>query len=253
MKMEQEKPVKINCFGSFEVWLPGADAPLKWRTRKARELFAYLTHMQGNFVERSVLLEKLWLEQEQDYSIASLHNAIYSIRQNLGSGGMRELIWCEQGRYRIKSEMIDSDASRVREMARVIEKENGKELPQYQDLLKNYKGSYMGKVSGEWHIEWAEYFENIYIRGCYLLAGYYAGMGRYEEAIGYLKVGLGIDVYAEHLAALLIQCYGQIKDYRNMLRQYEKYTGILYRDLGIRHSEMLEKAYQTFIPRGEIL
>ncbi len=246
-KMAEKKLIRISCFGNFEVWADGAETPLKWRTKKAKELFAYLVHMQGSFVDRSILLEKLWLEQEQDYSIANFHNAIYSIRQNLGNYGLRELIQCEHGRYRIKSEMIESDMNQVRAMARHIEKGNIQELQLYGDLLRNYKGIYMGQVGGEWHMEWAEYYENIYIRGCYLLAGHYAGTGKYEEAVSYLKVGLDIDIYAEHLAGLLIQCYGQMKDYRNMRRQYEKYTGILYRDLGIRHSEMLEEAYKNIV------
>lgn len=245
------KKLHVTCFGDFKVVFEPEKEVMPWRTKRAKELFAFLIHMQGKPVERKMIIEKLWLDKGQDYSITVLHNIIYNIRERLEPYGLRKVIEHEDGRYRINQEQIFTDLSGMLPVASAVEENDLQRLKNVQDRLLDYKGRYLENIEGAWHMEWTEYFEVIHIKGCYMIAEEKLRTERPEEAIPYLNIGLGIDMYSEKLAGLLIRSYGKLRDFRNVKKQYEKYLKILKEDLGIRHSEILESAYRECIGKRE--
>ncbi len=89
--------IKVQCLDCFLVFLPDAgESALKWRTKKAQELFAYLFHLQGNSVSREVLIELLWPEAGCKSAIALFHTTLYSIRQAFLQEGLENLICYEK-------------------------------------------------------------------------------------------------------------------------------------------------------------
>ena len=56
--------VRIKSFGSFHVQYHGEEP--KWRTKKTKELFAFLFNKQGVPVSRDVIIGSLWPELEED-------------------------------------------------------------------------------------------------------------------------------------------------------------------------------------------
>ena len=77
----------------FSVFLPDKDGrEMKWRTKKARELFAYLFHLQGSSVSREALIDLLWPESGMKSAIALFHTTLYSIRQAFTQEGDRKSV-----------------------------------------------------------------------------------------------------------------------------------------------------------------
>jgi two-component SAPR family response regulator len=71
------KRLTICCFGGFEIGWDG-EAPVKWRTEKTRELFAFLLHNKGRTVRKNEIVEAIWPSVAFDRADHQLHNAIYS-------------------------------------------------------------------------------------------------------------------------------------------------------------------------------
>ena len=58
-RSKRVKNLTIHCFGEFEIGWSG-ETPIKWRTEKTRELFAFLLHNKGRTVRKNEIIEAIW-------------------------------------------------------------------------------------------------------------------------------------------------------------------------------------------------
>ena len=139
--------LRIQCLDGFCVFLPDKDdKEMKWRTKKARELFAYLFHLQGNSVSREVLIELLWPESGIKSAIALFHTTLYSIRQSFVPEGLDELISYENKKYSLNMQLVASDLAQLNAYMKDLSAcENNPE-----QIIKLYTGSYMGNSGYLW-------------------------------------------------------------------------------------------------------
>ncbi|WP_016995438.1 response regulator, partial [Lysinibacillus boronitolerans] len=85
-KVKEIKPrlTVIKLFGGLHVVLPdGRTQPIKWRTSKAKELFAYMLEHKNEMIFRDTILELFWPESDIDKASKQLYTAIYTIRKTL--------------------------------------------------------------------------------------------------------------------------------------------------------------------------
>ncbi len=79
---EVNRDFPVRCFGCFEArdqqW-----QLIKWSTKKAEELFAYLLVNQGKHISKWELLEVFWRDVEEERGTNNLYNTIYRIKQVL--------------------------------------------------------------------------------------------------------------------------------------------------------------------------
>ncbi|WP_249685442.1 winged helix-turn-helix domain-containing protein, partial [Bacillus velezensis] len=61
---------------------------MKWRTSKAKELFAFILNHRDETIYRDTILELFWPESDIDKASKQLDTAIYTIRQTLKNYGM---------------------------------------------------------------------------------------------------------------------------------------------------------------------
>lgn len=243
--MSLKKTISVNCFGEFKAGLMNDGKEVNWRTKKSKELFAFLLHSQNKVIKRNYLLEKIWPDKPLDNAINALHNTIYHIRYNFNEIGFQEIIQYDNRNYRMNKQYVYSELDYYYLVANAVENKNMDFLSEQKTVFLDYRGRYMSDVSGEWHIERANYFEDICVKGCYLVAKSEIEKHNYSEAIKYLNQGLKVNEFAENLSALLIYCYGKLRDLKNMRREYIKISGILKDELGIEKSSLIERSYQS--------
>ncbi|WP_369355471.1 AfsR/SARP family transcriptional regulator [Lysinibacillus capsici] len=61
---------------------------MKWRTSKAKELFAYMLEHKNEMIYRDTILELFWPESDIDKAPKQLYTAIYTIRKTLKNYGV---------------------------------------------------------------------------------------------------------------------------------------------------------------------
>lgn len=104
--------IRLRMMGSLE--LCGSDGkPVTWRTKKTKELFAYLWCHQGVPVYRDHLLDELWPDAGLDKAQALLHTTLYNLRSMLKAGGFPNKVEFGDERYRMSAEEIVSDVRRL--------------------------------------------------------------------------------------------------------------------------------------------
>ena len=128
---QNEKPLKVKCFGNFEVYANGEK--LKFRRTKTKELFAFLIDRNGAGVTIYEISVALWENDEAEKNQNYIHQLFSDLRKTLSSVGAEEVFERNNYRYSINPEKIDCD---------------------YFDYLKNKKPEFLGEYMSQY--SWAE-------------------------------------------------------------------------------------------------
>lgn len=141
-----KQALSLKVLGSMELYSPDGRL-LTWRTRKTKELFAYLWHHRGQPVYKYAILEHLWPEDPAERAQKLLHTSLYYLRSLLKSEGCGEIVRYGDERYWIDSAAIRSD---LEELLDGLKAGFGGEGGPH--VLALYRGDYLETE----HYQWAD-------------------------------------------------------------------------------------------------
>ena len=237
-KKEQDR-LEVDCFGGFAVRVKGKEQEIRWRTKKAGELFAFLFHRRGKEVSKDVLTEALWPDMLADSVSALFYTTASYVRKALANEGFHDIIRQKQRMYSLDMSRLDSPREKLEELDQETEGLENRTL-----ATALYRGPYLEGVQGDWYMLEREYYERIFLHICRVQAAALTGAKRYQEAAGLLSAAVASDEYDEQLSAMLIRCYGQLGDMKNVRRQYERTVKLLEEEMGMEPGEELKAAYR---------
>lgn len=100
--------VQVHLLGSFEL-IGTEQQPIKWRTKKVKELCAFLIH-HGQAVHRDAVIEALWPDTPVEKASTLLHTTIYQLRKAFKDAHIEHSIRFTDERYKLAVEMeLDVD------------------------------------------------------------------------------------------------------------------------------------------------
>lgn len=147
---EEEKPkLRAEMMGRFVLYGASGE-PVKWRTRKVKELCAYLLN-QGRPMHRQRLIEDLWPDLDAQKSIAILYTTVYQLRKVFLEQGYSDAISFADDRYELTAG-IDTDRDDIRNIVRV----HPPEERMIQELLKLTSKEYLDEEDYVWSLGEAE-------------------------------------------------------------------------------------------------
>ena len=95
-------------FGKFTVYPRGTDLPIRWRTTKSEELFAFLLYKGKNKITKQEICDALWPEGCRDLN-NNLHTSIYKMKKTLNIHNINIDMKFINGCYYIKLPEIKRD------------------------------------------------------------------------------------------------------------------------------------------------
>lgn len=235
----------VRVFKTFEVTVIGSQRSLAWRTKKGRELFAYLIEIQGKPVERKQLIQVLWPEEIPDNAVAMLHNMIYNIRKDLSAYHLDGLVRYQDKKYSICMELIQKEGPDLDIISSIVEKKDTAGLLEKESSFTRYWGRYLEDIDSRWAEEQGNYYDKIYLEGCLLLAKFFSEQNDHKKAAVYYKNAGDLDPYSEEVEEMLLRCYRLSGDWKQMKKQYEEFRKLYKEDLGMEPSEKFELFYRT--------
>lgn len=240
-----QKPIRISCFGKFQVTIVSKGKEISWRTRKAKELFAYLVDLEGKPVERRVLLQQLWEENAPNNAVAMLHNMIYSIRKELSDcKGLEELIQYRNRQYSLDMSLIETDLEKVKHFCDLAEQGKVEELWAEKEELLHFWGIYLEEIDGSWCAARRAYFERTYGKVCRILALDCEKRNDFETAALLWRAYMEADRYSEEAIAGLLRVYGMLNERTQMKKIYESAKQVFKEELGLELSREIINIYE---------
>lgn len=234
--------IRIQCMKNFSVILPGEERKeIKWRTKKAQELFAYLFHLQGEYVSREELTALLWPENGGKSATALFHTTIYSIRQAFIQEGRETLILYEKRKYSLNMEMISSDLEELTDFFREYKRKP--ENP--EQVMQLYPGGYMEDTGYLWAYGTAKKLEDEYL--CVCRTGARQRMSEKKEilAVPFWQRMLEREPYDEEIVESLIVCLYSSGKKTEAKQQYDRMVQLYREDLELD----FEKTFQEMVGR----
>lgn len=190
-KNERKKSVAdapiIRCFKEIRFQLHGKkEEQVKWRTSKALELFAYLLHHRDRMIDRSVLLELLWPEIEEEKAIPNLYTTMYYIRKTLKKYDM-DMVAIRVGElgtgYRldlgtacVEMEVWEHD---LKQLGRI----NASNALAYERVLEWFCGDYLGDYDFIWAEHERERLRLLWLHHMKQLGEFYEQQEMLEKAV----------------------------------------------------------------------
>ncbi len=246
----EEEKVHISCFDGFRVFLPNRKDEMKWRTQKAQELFAYLFHLRGKPIEKDFLLLQLWPEADKKSATALLHTTLYSIRKTLAQWRMDDLIEYQDKKYTMRMDRVHSDLDKIDELCQSMEKKNDDFIYSRREWLQSYTGSYLEGVAGDFSADCRDYYERMFLRMSYVIAGRAIREGNFEEGMTFIEKAIDVDPYEEKLYLLGFECLRVLGEVKRAKKYYDKLSRLLKEELDVEPEEEVTAAYRYCLEEG---
>ena len=236
----------VRTQGEFSVIASADGQMLPWRTRKGRELFAYLLEMEGEPVERGQLMEILWPQEMPDNAVAMLHNMIYNMRKELSTYCLDKIVIYEKKHYRLVMDNLASDSVMVHEMLRIVQEGDFRQIAEHESLFLKYNGRYLRDIDSPWADALGNEADEAFVRGCRLLAKDAFAGANYDRAIIFNENILKVSPYEEEAAAALLASFGKLRQWNRLREFYESFTDRLWGDLGLEPGEAVTETYKKY-------
>lgn len=244
--ISKENKLYIHTLGSY--WMSDSEGgiPIKWRTKKVKELFAFLLHHKDHPVHRALIMEELWPDTSVDKSAALLHTTVYQLRKMLKEMGYENAIQYGNEQYILEFD-VNSDIKQLQSLIRVT-------LPKQEEIkamMALYEGDYLEQEEYSWVI-----YEQQMIRKAFLqqMEKYVTILTRESPKGIFLENCLikmvQTDVYNDDYAYQLMQYYERVGNIRKLMELYDNYQIRLKEDLGLNIPFKLLKLYRKVV-RGE--
>ncbi|PQP84197.1 histidine kinase [Paenibacillus sp. PCH8] len=240
----------ICCFNQIHFKLPGKDVQVaKWRTSKAQELFAYLLHHRNQTIHRSVLLEMLWPELEEDKTVHQLYTAMYHVRQTLKAYNM-DMITIQSGHleagYKLELGEAQLDSEQWEQEIRQWKVVDVSTVHAYEQALYLYKGTYLGNYEYMWAEPERERLRYLWLYHMRQLSLYYQQQGLGEKVIESTRRIQHMLPDEEESYFILMKLYDDMHNDLGVEEQYRLLTTRMEHDLEIPISENISEWYQDW-------
>jgi two-component system LytT family response regulator len=241
----RERVHTVRCFGRLELLSVGASdkGKVKFRTKKAQEMFAFLLHSGGSWVTKERLIATLWREYEQDKAVSYLHHSVSRIRWLLKEWDAAVTIEYADDSYRLGSRGIITDTE-------LFEQTVDQEPYQYKEHWSRYEHAaslYIGDYLEDHNYEWAETkrfkLQDQYQRLIIGMAGYELEHGRERSAIHRLLKARDRFPYSDEICRLMLSAYATLGQYEQLESCYKSFAEVLKIELGVQPEQETTMLY----------
>lgn len=235
----------IQCLGGLEYRLENGEI-IKWRTKKAEELFALLLHYQGKGVSREIIMDILWPEMDIKKASNNLYTTSYYIRKTLEEHGFEDMLDRDKEKYCLKIKPNQVDFIEFSNKVEQIDN-NNISLEELLEISKIYKGQYMKDKGYEWANTYVVWFENAYTKVQFEIAKRQYKENNIKKSSDSLKILIHYNPFYEKAYEKLIEILIELKDYISVKKYYNDYLIMMKNELGLKPSNKLKKIIKNII------
>lgn len=235
-----EDKIRISSFGNFNVYDSDGKAFI-WRTRKTKELFAYLWANKDKVIDKMSIIEDIFADKNFEQATTLLHTTVYQLRNSLKKAGYPKAIRYVNEGYNlaITCESDRDELNHVLVQGRMDD-----------DNIKKIMSLYTGDFMQEGYF-WAMEEQHKYKQKIYEIVCDFAesrlAEGLYTRLLGdYLMFIYRMEPTDDRIANLIITYYGEQKQKHNLEEFYKNHVSILVNEMGIDPAQSTKEMYLNY-------
>ncbi|WP_042478857.1 response regulator [Bacillus ndiopicus] len=215
----------LQLLGGLKVVLAdGQVQSMKWRTAKAKEVFAYLLLNHEKTILKDTLLEMFWEGIDIKKSVNHLYTTISTIRQTLKKYDLHDI--------RISSPLFDSgyqlqlgnvlvDVHEWMKQLKVLPALSIDTYEQHEQIMNLYKEHLLNDCDYIWVESEREHLKRLWLQHAMQLSEFYINEQKYEQAIAVEKKLLKLNGEEESHYFTLMKLYDAKGDEKSVEEQYK--------------------------------
>ncbi|MGE7988482.1 response regulator [Lysinibacillus fusiformis] len=240
----------INLFGGLHVISPdGQTQILKWRTSKAKELFAYLLNHRDEIIYRETILELFWPESDRDRASKQLYTAIYTIRQTLKNydlDGVQISSPLLNSGYKLLMEHTVVDVEQWMSSLKSLPSLKQATVDEHEQVFQMYTGDYLGDCDYLWAESERERLRRLWLQHAHQLTDFYITNENYPAAIKVQEKVQALFTDEEENYFTLMKLYHLLNNVGAVEEQYLLLKKALQEHLAVEPSEEIESWYRSW-------
>ena len=227
-------------------------APDAWTTRRARDIFCYIASSKHRRVDKEVLIEAFWGEEDFEAVEKNFHPTISHVRKALNSrqAFKQNFLVFRDGAYQLNPELsysIDTEEfeNHINEAENARrEKDSKKFRARLEAAHTLYRDEFMAGVYDYWAEERRHYYAEQFSRVLSALAKVSFAEKSWSSALKFAGEILQADPYREDMHRLLMKIYAAQSKPAAVLEQFENLQNLLKKELGVEPAPETRRVFQ---------
>lgn len=249
-KKIRNKHTVIELFGGLNVVTPdGQRQIMKWRTSKAKELFAYMLDHRDEIIYRDTILELFWPESDIDKASKQLYTAIYTIRKTLkdyGLDGVQISSPLLNSGYKLLVQNVVVDVEQWLSNLKTLPPIQQTTVDEHEKVFQMYTGNYLGDCDYLWAEGERERLRRVWLHHAHQLSEFYIKNENYLAAIKVQEKVQALFSDEEENYFTLMKLYDLLNNAAAVEEQYWLLKKALQEYLAVEPSEEIEEWYQRW-------
>lgn len=243
---ESSRDISVFLFNGFKLFLGSTKhVPLKLRSPKTEELFAFLVYKET--VSKEEIIDVLWPRLDYDKALSNLNTNLYYIRKALGMSKSHPSIHVTHNGISIDRNRIYCD---VYEFERIVKQFRATDMidPVLVDKVESlYVGPLLNGRVYSWADEWLRNCEQALIALLETASRHCLTEGHYDSAFRYFDQILKLDDLREDIYYEAIRLYVRLGRKADAIRYYCRLEEVLLTELGSKPNPEVSKLIQDMI------
>ena len=240
----------ISLFGGLQVISPdGHTQILKWRTSKAKELFAYLLNHRDETIYRDTILQLFWPESDRDKASKQLYTAVYTIRQtlkNYGLDGVQISSPLLNSGYKLLLEQTIVDVEQWLSSLKSLPTLEQANVEEHEQVFQMYTGDYLEDCDYLWAESERERLRRLWLHHAHQLSEFYIKIENYSAAIKVQETVQALFAGEEENYFTLMKLYDLLNNVAAVEEQYLLLKKALQEHFAVEPSEEIENWYKRW-------
>jgi two-component SAPR family response regulator len=236
---------RIYCFGKFSVYGTASEKPVKWRTSKAEELFAYMLQNLEREVPKWKICEVLWPEYDAEKVDIQLHTTIYKMKKALSSANIHFDFNFINGCYWLSLPGVYMDTIEFDSYASSSVPVEAGTVETYEKALLLYRGDYLEDNGYLWSLPQKAAYAQKYYKLAFSVGKYYMIRNDYAAAEKFFQTILEKSPLNESAHEMLLKCYFVQKNQVAFLTHYQAVRKLFKTELGIEPGKSIQALYHS--------
>ncbi|MFX3617727.1 MAG: response regulator [Sporolactobacillus sp.] len=197
--------------------------PVKWRTSKAREVYAYLLNQHDRCISKDIIIERFWSGIDPVKANTQLYTTIYQIRKMMERLPFHHHIVKNDVGYTLNIADTKIDSEVWEQELKRLPKLTSATFNRHLHLFQTYKNHYLVEYGYLWAESERIRLAQLWLNHAYFLIDFLIKQKRYEEAIDICHGINRIEPEDERTMKYLLKLYNKTGNVDGAIRIYGRY------------------------------